>query len=49
MCKVENEQSSTPAYWAVVKGAPEVIQGFLARAPAEYEASYKEYAAQGGR
>ncbi|CAL8460618.1 g147 [Coccomyxa elongata] len=47
--KVENEQSSTPAYWAVVKGAPEVIQGFLAAAPADYEAAYKVYAAQGGR
>ncbi len=49
LCQVDNEQSSTPAYWAVVKGAPEVIQGFLAAAPADYEAAYKVYAAQGGR
>lgn len=47
--QVENEQSSTPSYWAVVKGAPEVIEGFLAAAPAAYEAAYKVYAAQGGR
>lgn len=26
-----------------------MIQGFLAAPPAEYEAAYKEYAAQGGR
>jgi magnesium-transporting ATPase (P-type) len=47
--QVESVQSSAPAYWAVVKGAPEVIQGFLASPHAEYEAAYKEYAAQGGR
>jgi magnesium-transporting ATPase (P-type) len=38
-----------PVYWAVVKGAPEVVQGFLRAVPDEYEAAYKEYAAQGGR
>lgn len=47
--QVEDGKSSTPVYWAVVKGAPEVIQGFLAAPPAEYEAAYKVYAAQGGR
>ncbi len=46
---MEDEASSAPAYWAVVKGAPEVVQGFLMAPVEQYEEAYKEYAAQGGR
>lgn len=38
-----------PAYWVLVKGAPEFIQGFLKAPVEQYEDAYKEYAAQGGR
>jgi magnesium-transporting ATPase (P-type) len=33
----------------VAKGAPEVMQQFLAEVPADYEESYKHHAAQGSR
>lgn len=35
--------------WALVKGAPEILQPFLADAPADYEQAYKQYASQGAR
>ena len=35
--------------WVVAKGAPEVMQQFLAAEPSDYEASYKHHAAQGSR
>lgn len=35
--------------WVVAKGAPEVIERHLASKPANYEAGYKKYAAEGAR
>lgn len=37
------------AAWVVAKGAPEVMEQFLADVPSDYEASYKAHAAQGSR
>lgn len=47
--KVESEAASGPSYWVIAKGAPEVIEDFLAEVPAGYEANYKAFAAQGAR
>lgn len=47
--QVENEADSGPTLWALVKGAPEVLQPFLQDAPADYEQAYKRYASQGAR
>ena len=47
--QVEDEAASAPSHWVLVKGAPEVVQPFLARPPAAYTPAYKQYAAQGGR
>ena len=38
-----------PVLWVVLKGAPEVVRQFLANPPADYEQSYKRFAAQGAR
>ena len=38
-----------PALWVVLKGAPEVVRQFLANPPADYDRSYKRFAAQGAR
>jgi hypothetical protein len=46
------QSSNAPGHIAVLKGAPEVVRGFLAAVPADYDATYKRFAAQvwgGGR
>ena len=47
--QVETDTGTGPEYWALVKGAPEVVEGFLSEAPAGYVATYKRFASQGGR
>ncbi|KAK9845150.1 hypothetical protein WJX84_012056 [Apatococcus fuscideae] len=47
--KVEDESTSMPVLWVVLKGAPEVVRQFLAHPPADYDQSYKRFAAQGAR
>ena len=47
--QVETDAGTGPEYWALVKGAPEVVEGFLSEAPAGYVATYKQFASQGGR
>lgn len=47
--QVENEAENGSSLWALVKGAPEVVQPFLADAPADYEQAYKRYASEGAR
>ncbi|KAK9819655.1 hypothetical protein WJX72_000825 [[Myrmecia] bisecta] len=49
LLRVEDEASKAPSFWVVVKGAPEMVQTFLKNTPDDYEACYKEYAAQGAR
>ena len=49
MVQVENEGSNIAEVWALTKGAPEVIKEFLGSAPSDYDVSYRQYAAQGGR
>ena len=46
---METDTGTGPEYWALVKGAPEVVEGFLSEAPAGYVATYKRFASQGGR
>lgn len=46
---MEKEGASGPSLWALLKGAPEVVQPFLRDAPADYEKSYKRYASEGAR
>jgi hypothetical protein len=43
------DDAAAPAHWALVKGAPEVVRGFLRAPPPEYDATYRAFAAQGGR
>lgn len=47
--QVEREGSNVTELWVLTKGAPEVIRGYLGAAPQNYDAAYKEFAAQGGR
>ncbi len=47
--QVEGSSATGPEYWALLKGAPEVVEGFLEKAPADFSACYREYASQGGR
>lgn len=49
LVRVEHEGGSGSTLWALLKGAPEVVQPFLRDAPADYEQSYKRYASQGAR
>ncbi len=46
--RVEDAAADDPYNAVVLKGAPEVVRGFLANAPADYEQQYKQYAAQVG-
>ena len=46
--KLQSPGAPTAA-WVVAKGAPEVMEQFLADVPPDYEASYKAHAAQGSR
>ena len=48
-CQVETESDNGPTLWALVKGAPEVVQPFLRDVPDDYDQSYKRYASQGAR
>jgi len=43
------QASPAPSHIAVLKGAPEMVRGFLAPVPPTYDASYKRFAAQGAR
>ena len=47
--QVENDARAGVEHWALVKGAPEVVRGFLRSPPADYDATYRAFAAQGGR
>lgn len=47
--QVEGSSAAGPEYWALLKGAPEVVEGFLEQAPPDFSACYREYASQGGR
>ena len=47
--QVEDESSNGSTLWALVKGAPEIVQPFLRDAPPDYEKSYKRYASEGAR
>lgn len=47
--QVENDARAGAEHWALVKGAPEVVRGFLRSPPADYDATYRAFAAQGGR
>lgn len=49
MRQVENDARAGAEHWALVKGAPEVVRGFLRSPPADYNATYRAFAAQGGR
>lgn len=46
---MEGGSSSGPEYWALLKGAPEIVEGFLEQAPEDFSACYREFASQGGR
>ena len=46
---MENDDSNGPSLWALLKGAPEIVQPFLKDAPPDYEQSYKRFAAEGAR
>lgn len=46
---VTTEQNGSRRMIALVKGAPEVIQGMLINVPASYESAYKSAARRGGR
>ena len=46
---MESDASAAVEHWALVKGAPEVVCGFLRRVPDDYDATYRAFAAQGGR
>lgn len=41
--------AAAPVHWALVKGAPEVVRDFLRAPPPDYDATYRAFAAQGGR
>ena len=48
--QVEGGSSAGPEYYALLKGAPEVVEGFLERAPGGgFARCYRQYASQGGR
>ena len=47
--QVVSDDSNAATFWALVKGAPEVVAGFLRVKASDYDAGYREYAAQGGR
>lgn len=47
--QVDREGTNDSETWVLAKGAPEVIRSFLQEVPREYDESYKEFAAQGGR
>ena len=47
--QVESDAAAAVQHWALVKGAPEVVRGFLRRVPDDYDATYRAFAAQGGR
>lgn len=47
--QVESDASAGVQHWALLKGAPEVVRGFLRRVPDDYDATYRTFAAQGGR
>lgn len=47
--QVDKEDSNGPTFWALLKGAPEVVQPFLQDAPPDYEQSYKRFASEGAR
>lgn len=46
---MEGGSSAGPEYYVLLKGAPEVVEGFLQKAPENFTACYREYASQGGR
>lgn len=46
---MENDDSNGPSLWALLKGAPEIVQPFLKDAPPDYEQSYKRFASEGAR
>ena len=46
---MENDDSNGPSLWALLKGAPEIVQPFLTDAPPDYEQSYKRFASEGAR
>ena len=45
----EGAPGEAASTWVVVKGAPEVIEQHLASKPADYDAGYKRFAAEGAR
>ena len=47
--QVEGSASAGPEHWVLLKGAPEVVEGFLQDAPGDFSACYRQYASQGGR
>ena len=47
--QVEGSASAGPEHWGLLKGAPEVVEGFLQEAPPDFSACYRQYASQGGR
>ena len=47
--QVEGGSSAGPEYYALLKGAPEVVEGFLERPPDDFTRCYRQYASQGGR
>ena len=47
--QVEGGSSAGPEYYALLKGAPEVVEGFLERAPDGFGRCYRQFASQGGR
>eukprot|EP00884_Botryococcus_braunii_P002446 jgi/Botrbrau1/12201/Bobra.0186s0106.1 len=49
LLKVDTESGRAADLYVVMKGAPEVVAGFLASIPEDYEAVYKRFASQGGR
>ena len=47
--QVEGGSAAGPEYYALLKGAPEVVEGFLERPPGGFTRCYRQYASQGGR
>lgn len=46
---VQTEGAPSSSWWVLSKGAPEVVQGMLAKVPPHYQQCYKRYASEGAR
>ena len=49
MVTIAATESSSPTYFAAMKGAPETVMTFLAKIPPSYESTYKYFSRQGYR